>query len=565
MTTLLNGQDSTEAALAADSSPLGADQGIFDSRKLGAIAAALALLPLLVLLVRSIGANWFPAGDNAILVLQTAFVGTGDTTLLGPYSRYGWNHPGPLMFYLLAAPYRLAGSNPWGVLAGVVLLNIACFGAMLHLFWKFGRALLASVAALCTTIACLALTPYVLNSPWNPDLTLAPLALFVACAWVARIDLRWFPAAVAVGTFLVQSHAGFAPIVGLLCVWSLLRIRLQRPTRKTILITAAVFVICWTPVLIDQLFKSNNISELVEFFSKSELEQVGLKESLGIAARELVGIAPWMGGPLPSAPGGIETRPLIALVIPLTAYAIAVTLCRSAARRFENPRHFSNLEMLVHTTALAVVTSTLAVSRITDGAAYYLIQFWKPIAMLFWVAIATAVVSSLAKQRFQKIGTVAVVIVTAGFSIKTISEFRHAEVPAPLIQSAMSATFPTVVNEMKGERAVHIEGYGINAGWVVDALSLQLEQKGIPFLVDSSQAHKVGSDHTGARENASAAVVIATGEGIDQVADHSDLKPLVTWDGLADAREESKEEVRILQGPPNERWIIYERVLNSSA
>ena len=38
---------------------------------------------------------------------------TSSTTglFVGPYSRYGWNHPGPLLFYVLAVPYKLLGDR----------------------------------------------------------------------------------------------------------------------------------------------------------------------------------------------------------------------------------------------------------------------------------------------------------------------------------------------------------------------------------------------------------------------------------------------------------------------
>src|SRR5690348_17774394 len=40
--------------------------------------------------------------------------------LVGPYSRYGWHHPGPLYFYLLAPVYTLAGKSTPGLSAGAL-------------------------------------------------------------------------------------------------------------------------------------------------------------------------------------------------------------------------------------------------------------------------------------------------------------------------------------------------------------------------------------------------------------------------------------------------------------
>src|SRR5687767_5787442 len=46
------------------------------------------------------------AGDGAALELGTLHAAAG-TQLLGPYSRFGWNHPGPAFFYLALPIYEL--------------------------------------------------------------------------------------------------------------------------------------------------------------------------------------------------------------------------------------------------------------------------------------------------------------------------------------------------------------------------------------------------------------------------------------------------------------------------
>src|SRR6266566_7457995 len=81
---------------------------------LGCLAAVLA--PFVVGLVRVLFLRWTPAGDWALLELRTRSVGGAHTPLLGPYSRFGWNHPAPALFLVLAVPYRLLGSRPDGFL-----------------------------------------------------------------------------------------------------------------------------------------------------------------------------------------------------------------------------------------------------------------------------------------------------------------------------------------------------------------------------------------------------------------------------------------------------------------
>lgn len=63
-------------------------------------------------------------GDWAFIELRTRDVFSGDTPLTGAWSRYGWNHPGPLLYDLLAIPYRLTGSSWRGLWLGALVLNV---------------------------------------------------------------------------------------------------------------------------------------------------------------------------------------------------------------------------------------------------------------------------------------------------------------------------------------------------------------------------------------------------------------------------------------------------------
>ncbi len=64
---------------------------------------ALLVVPLLVsalYLWFAVGSDYLPNTDWAVFELRTRDV-FQQGLFVGPYSRYGWNHPGPLLFYLL--------------------------------------------------------------------------------------------------------------------------------------------------------------------------------------------------------------------------------------------------------------------------------------------------------------------------------------------------------------------------------------------------------------------------------------------------------------------------------
>ena len=62
--------------------------------------------------------------DGAILEIYTLEALKG-RLLVGPYSRFGWHHPGPLYFYLQAPWYRLSGFHTAGLQAGALAINLS--------------------------------------------------------------------------------------------------------------------------------------------------------------------------------------------------------------------------------------------------------------------------------------------------------------------------------------------------------------------------------------------------------------------------------------------------------
>src|SRR5262245_4471263 len=83
---------------------------------------------------------WWPVADNAATWLRTWDVGTRHSPLVGPHSRLGFHHPGPMMFYVLAGPLRLHGGVPAGLLAGALAVGFAsAIGVVLFSARHVGR------------------------------------------------------------------------------------------------------------------------------------------------------------------------------------------------------------------------------------------------------------------------------------------------------------------------------------------------------------------------------------------------------------------------------------------
>src|SRR5436305_7493624 len=83
--------------------------------------AVAAVVPLAIVVIAR---GLTPVSDWASIELFVRDVGTHATPLRGAWSRYGWNHPGPLLFFVLAVPYRLSGGDPAVLRAAAIAIAI---------------------------------------------------------------------------------------------------------------------------------------------------------------------------------------------------------------------------------------------------------------------------------------------------------------------------------------------------------------------------------------------------------------------------------------------------------
>src|SRR5215211_2466333 len=123
--------------------------------RLPLVVAAARLVPL-------VSSGWTPIRDDALLELRTADVGSR-SVLLGPYSRFGWHHPGPSLFYVLALPYRLLGRPSVALPLTAVAINlVAVVGIAVLAYRRGGRTLLVAVL-LVVEVYLATLGPWVLR------------------------------------------------------------------------------------------------------------------------------------------------------------------------------------------------------------------------------------------------------------------------------------------------------------------------------------------------------------------------------------------------------------------
>src|SRR4051812_30038132 len=156
------------------------------SHRAAVVAAILVALPFVVTIVSLIGRHWYPAGDQALEVLRIRDVGTSHTPLLGAWSRWGWAHPGPWLFWSLSPFDKLFGTT--GVLAGMALINGASSVGVVLVAQRRAGARLAVLAGLAVALLTNTMGLSLLLDPWNPWAGFLPFVLFLFLVWAVIDD-----------------------------------------------------------------------------------------------------------------------------------------------------------------------------------------------------------------------------------------------------------------------------------------------------------------------------------------------------------------------------------------
>lgn len=244
------------------------------------VAAAIVVVGLARVATAS-GDHLWLGGDQAVLALQV-HEAMHFHALLGPYSRFGWSHPGPALFYAAAPFYALGAGSSWSLaLASVVLNGLAVVLTVIVVRHFAGAA--SSWWSLGTTATVLIGTGAgAWFTFWNPDLEAAVLLLYLVLAAAACTgSLHALVGAALAATYLVQTDVGVVPVVGVMAIVAasacgIQLLRGRRPDRAWPLpVSAALMgagltaiVLAWVPPIVQQLTTHRgNITRLVHFFT----------------------------------------------------------------------------------------------------------------------------------------------------------------------------------------------------------------------------------------------------------------------------------------------------------
>lgn len=222
------------------------------------------------------------SGDGASLSVYTLGALRGQAQV-GPYSQYGWNHPGPMLFYTMSPLYYLSNYHELSHRITALLINIACLHGVVSLAKRYGDVSLSLLSGMGMVLIEWRAGGDLAFSAWNPHVTLLPLTLlmFVAAA-IATGAASLLPLAVVLASFIAQSHLGFVPLALALSTGPVIvaLLRGHRFSRK--LWTAAILItaVVWLPPILQEFTNQPGNLSLITSFMLEEAKRPALDENL---------------------------------------------------------------------------------------------------------------------------------------------------------------------------------------------------------------------------------------------------------------------------------------------
>jgi hypothetical protein len=397
-----------------------------------ALAFGSLAVPFAVILIRFALASdrgVFLPDDLALIDLHTR-VALHWQQALGPFDRFGWNHPGPAYYYLLSIGYRLLGGGAGAAFFGAALVNALAALGVVWVCRRRGGPVLALWAALCLGALELLLSinsPGALTysegalgagvSPWTATVIIVPLLLFaVLCAATATPSPLSALGALLVGSFVVQTDLSAAPLVVVLLLlsWAAGSVLYVRDRRRATddhdnagapateagarrrwrggawgALGVAVLVAMWIPPLVQNLTTHpGNLDLIYRFFTAPQpvhpLNQ-GFLAVMSVDAVAFFGPAEIMTKALGRAPAHTA--------LAVVAFIVFVLVGAAAVARGLGRRNRFAVAMAAFSLA-GLVAMVFAFSRITGLIYGYLVLWEVTLPTLALLGLGSALITS---------------------------------------------------------------------------------------------------------------------------------------------------------------------------
>ncbi len=351
--------------------------------------------------------------------------------VVGPYDRFGWSHPGPGIFYILAIPYAVLGRQASGVLVGAFIVNFACAVGIIALLGRRAgpKAAIGGAVIICTFMALIGVQD--VTGAWSPVLITFPAALFfVLCADVASGATWTLVPALVVGSVLAQTEVGLAGVLvvglgGAICVHVIARLRGtatwdHRTLARVAIASLLVMIVLWTAPIYQQVTgRYGNLGLILQFFLRHHGHHTLSESFTSLSNGMLVGLGPsHVGARLGPVPG-YE----VGLAMLLTGTVAAAAACHRREQRLGR--------MLSVVIVGAAVVYCISLLRVQDPLYGYLVLWTRSLTLCAALAAMLAIVAPRRGARrwtthTSVAGSVLLVASLAGAAAQVVDEGARA-------------------------------------------------------------------------------------------------------------------------------------------
>ena len=370
-----------------------------------AVVCCLVAAPSAVLLAKALcnlPDNAKIAGDGALIELCTLRAAAGDQ-LLGPYSRFSFHHPGPLMFYCLAPFYVALGKSYGALCTGALVLNLASLVGIALVTRDMAGAGRWPWSLAALGVYVLWLQPVFLFSPWNPDMAILPLALALLAFAAAAAGRRpYLPVAVLAASFAVQSHLSCAGPVACAVVLNVVAGIARRrkrgetaasgaqPARPYVAIAATLAVFVWIPPFLEQVRGTPGNMTLIWRFLAERHERQPLVSALLAVGTQL---SSFLGAPFGL---GSQHEPSPAFT-PVLCVLAGVLLALLGAASLRGRRRGDGFVLALGVGCVVLLAVALLETAAVPGRLHgYLVRWVSVVGLLGAIAAAVALPPSAA-------------------------------------------------------------------------------------------------------------------------------------------------------------------------
>jgi hypothetical protein len=408
--------------------------------------ATVISFPILLAAARGVRRGHLPIGDNALIEMRARDVLTAHHPWLGTWSSASIssgldvNHPGPLIFDVLALPVRLFGAGP-GIAFGVALLQTTMVFAMGWCAHRIGGRATATAVLAMVAILVWSLGSELLYDPWQPNLLMLPFLLLMILVWGVMAGRHgMLPWAVLVASFCAQTHLSYVFLAPSVLVIGGAVVGLRRD-RRPLVMAALVGVLAWSQPILEQIFGAGqgNLSRLAASGGGGEGTRTGI--ALGIRlVSAVVALPPWFGrsgvmdtisvtqwntgpnGPMLEVPG---LAGLIPAVFGLTVLVGLVGLVFVHARRCGDT--VVSAAATVFAVALTVALATVVITPIDVlGLSPHKFRWLWPLGAFGMMVLAVALVRLVPPLRADRRAIPALFLaVIVVFSVATVPFHAH--------------------------------------------------------------------------------------------------------------------------------------------